>query len=145
MDGEDVMRIGINGMGRMGRLALRASLGGILRSADDPRARNRLEIAHVNETKGGAEATAHLLEFDSIHGRGRESFEVMNDTAIVVGGTPDRLHQHAVARRHRGRMWAIPLRTARESVEGAPRAYSRGQHWSASTIDGIDSCGAEAL
>ena len=55
------MRVGINGMGRMGRLALRAAMGGLVRPSDDPRAGNRLEIAHVNEIKGGAEATAHLL------------------------------------------------------------------------------------
>ena len=33
---------------------------------------NRLDIVHVNELKGGAATTAHLLEFDSIHGRWRE-------------------------------------------------------------------------
>jgi glyceraldehyde 3-phosphate dehydrogenase len=63
------MGVGINGMGRIGRLALRASLGGLQRAAGDPRADNRLDIVHVNEVKGGAAATAHLLEFDSIHGR----------------------------------------------------------------------------
>ena len=33
---------------------------------------NRLDVVHVNEIKGGAAATAHLLEFDSIHGRWHE-------------------------------------------------------------------------
>ena len=33
------MRVGINGMGRMGRLALRAAMGGVQRAGDDPRAR----------------------------------------------------------------------------------------------------------
>ena len=33
------MRVGINGMGRMGRLALRAAMGGVHRAGDDPRAR----------------------------------------------------------------------------------------------------------
>ena len=66
------MRVGINGMGRIGRLALRAALGGVLRAEDDPRADNRLDIVHVNELKGGAATAAHLLEFDSIHGRWRE-------------------------------------------------------------------------
>ena len=47
------MGIGINGMGRIGRLALRAGLGGLPRAADDPRADNRLDIVHVNELKGG--------------------------------------------------------------------------------------------
>jgi glyceraldehyde 3-phosphate dehydrogenase len=52
------VRIGINGFGRMGRLALRAGW-----SAPD------LSFVHVNETKGGVAAAAHLLKFDSVHGR----------------------------------------------------------------------------
>ncbi len=79
------MRIGINGMGRIGRLALRAGLGGLFRTADDPRAGNRLDVVHVNELKGGAATAAHLLEFDSIHGRWRERFGVEDDRAIVIG------------------------------------------------------------
>ena len=51
-------RIGINGFGRMGRLALRAAWG-----------RPELEFAHVNELNGDAETSAHLLTFDSVHGR----------------------------------------------------------------------------
>jgi glyceraldehyde 3-phosphate dehydrogenase len=79
------MRVGINGMGRIGRLTLRAAMGGVWRAADDPRADNRLEIVHVNELKGGAAATAHLLEFDSIHGRWRQCFGVEDDRAIHIG------------------------------------------------------------
>jgi glyceraldehyde 3-phosphate dehydrogenase len=78
------MRIGINGMGRIGRLALRAAMGGIYRPADDPRGENRLEIVHLNELKGGAETTAHLLEFDSVHGRWRETFNV-EERMIRIG------------------------------------------------------------
>ncbi|HYE07959.1 MAG TPA: ArsJ-associated glyceraldehyde-3-phosphate dehydrogenase [Planctomycetota bacterium] len=51
-------RIGINGFGRMGRLALRAAWGW-----------PDIEFAHINEIAGGAGAAAHLLTFDSIHGR----------------------------------------------------------------------------
>ena len=80
------MRVGINGMGRMGRLALRAAFGAIARAEGDPRGGNRLDITHVNEVKGGAAATAHLLEFDSIHGRWRTSFQLDGDNGIVVGG-----------------------------------------------------------
>ena len=79
------MRVGINGMGRIGRLALRAAMGGIYRPADDPRAENRLDVVHVNELKGGAATTAHLLEFDSIHGRWREQFSAEDDRAIHIG------------------------------------------------------------
>jgi len=78
------VQVGINGMGRVGRLALRAALGAMHRPEDDPRAANRLDIAHVNEIKGGAAVAAHLLEFDSLHGRWRQSFAAEDDT-IVIG------------------------------------------------------------
>lgn len=78
------MKVGINGMGRMGRLALRAALGGVPRAADDPRAANRLDIVHLNEIRGGAAATAHLLEFDSLHGRWQAPIDVEGDAAIHV-------------------------------------------------------------
>ncbi len=81
------MKVGINGMGRMGRLALRAAFGGLHRPRDDPRRDNRLEVIHVNEIKGGAAATAHLLEFDSMHGRWHTSFEVDDERGLAVGGT----------------------------------------------------------
>ena len=79
------MRVGINGMGRIGRLALRASLGAMDRPDDDPRAGNRLDIVHVNEIRGGAAVAAHLLEFDSLHGRWRQNFTAEDDQAIVIG------------------------------------------------------------
>jgi glyceraldehyde 3-phosphate dehydrogenase len=55
------IRVGINGFGRMGRLALRAAWG-----------RPELEFAHINERHGDAETAAHLLSFDSVHGRWSE-------------------------------------------------------------------------
>ena len=79
------MGVGINGMGRIGRLALRAALGAMDRPDDDPRAGNRLDVVHVNEVKGGAAVTAHLLEFDSLHGRWRQNFAAEDDRAIVIG------------------------------------------------------------
>ncbi len=80
------MRVGINGMGRMGRLALRAALGAVRRADGDPRAGNRLDIVHLNEIKGGAAATAHLLEFDSVHGRWRADFGVEDEKTIRIDG-----------------------------------------------------------
>jgi len=53
-----VTRIGINGFGRIGRLALRAGWD-----------RGDLQFVHVNEPNGGPDAAAHLLTFDSVHGR----------------------------------------------------------------------------
>ena len=52
------MRIGINGFGRIGRLVFRALWG-----------RPGIEIVHVNDSGGDAATAAHLLAFDSVHGR----------------------------------------------------------------------------
>ena len=89
------MRVGINGMGRIGRLALRAALGAAERPADDPRGGNRLEVVHLNELKGGAAATAHLLAFDSVQGRWRERIEAEGDAAIRIGGRRLGFSSHA--------------------------------------------------
>ncbi|ODT12168.1 MAG: type I glyceraldehyde-3-phosphate dehydrogenase [Kaistia sp. SCN 65-12] len=80
------MRVGINGMGRMGRLALRAAMGGVRRPDEDPRRDNRLDIVHVNEIKGGAEVTAHLSEFDSVHGRWHAKFQVDGGKGLAIDG-----------------------------------------------------------
>jgi len=80
------LKVGINGMGRIGRLALRAAMGAADRQSDDPYAANRLEIAHINEIKGGIQATAHLLEFDSVQGRWRTQTAVEGEDAIRIGG-----------------------------------------------------------
>jgi len=79
------MRVGINGMGRIGRLALRAALGAADRQGDDPRAGNRLDVVHLNEIKGGAAVTAHLLEFDSMQGRWRGGIASAGEDAITIG------------------------------------------------------------
>ncbi len=52
------IKVGINGFGRIGRLVLRASL-----QWDD------IEFVHINDPAGDAATFAHLLEFDSVHGR----------------------------------------------------------------------------
>ena len=51
------MRVGINGLGRIGRLAIRAL-------QNHP----TLELVHVNDVAGDAATHAHLLTFDSVHG-----------------------------------------------------------------------------
>jgi glyceraldehyde 3-phosphate dehydrogenase len=79
------MKVGINGMGRIGRLALRAALGAAERPADDPRSGNRLEVLHLNELRGGAATTAHLLEFDSVQGRWRAAIEAQGEDALCIG------------------------------------------------------------
>jgi glyceraldehyde 3-phosphate dehydrogenase len=70
------IRIGINGFGRMGRLALRAGWG-----------RRDLEFVHINELAGDAETAAHLLTFDSVHGRWNRSVEAHAGRLIIDGQT----------------------------------------------------------
>ncbi len=78
------MKVGINGMGRIGRLALRAAMGAAHRPSHDPRAGHRLDVVHLNEIKGGIGATAHLLAFDSMQGRWRSDIDVDGDSAILI-------------------------------------------------------------
>lgn len=68
------IRIAINGLGRMGRLGFRAGW-------ENP----AYEIVHVNEIAGDSRAMAHLLEFDSVHGRWDKTFDA-NDNAILLDG-----------------------------------------------------------
>jgi len=51
------INVGINGFGRMGRLGLRAGWD-----------RSSFHFVHINETACDAAGSAHLLEFDSVHG-----------------------------------------------------------------------------
>jgi len=78
------MKVGINGMGRIGRLALRAALGAAERETADPRAGNRLEVVHLNELKGGAAATAHLLAFDSVQGKWRADIAAEGEDIVRI-------------------------------------------------------------
>ncbi|WP_295540152.1 ArsJ-associated glyceraldehyde-3-phosphate dehydrogenase [uncultured Thiohalocapsa sp.] len=71
------IRIGINGFGRMGRLALRAAW-----DRDDGPA---LAFVHINEIACDAAGAAHLLAFDSVHGRFDRACAADGD-AIVVDG-----------------------------------------------------------
>ena len=68
------IRVGINGFGRMGKLALQAGWN----SAD-------IEFVHINEIEGDATCHAHLLQFDSIHGRwGQDKTITNNDSQIHI-------------------------------------------------------------
>jgi glyceraldehyde 3-phosphate dehydrogenase len=68
------IRIGINGFGRMGRLSVRA----LSRHPE-------LELVHVNEHKGGIDTAAHLLEFDTVHGRFAGTVGRDGDHIVVDG------------------------------------------------------------
>lgn len=88
------MRVGINGLGRIGRLVLRAAMGAAHRSDDDPAKNNRLDVVHINEIKGSAAALAHLLEFDSVQGRWRDCIGSTDDT-IHIGDQDISVTHHA--------------------------------------------------
>ena len=70
------IRVGINGFGRIGRLAVRAL-----------QQHPGLQLAHVNEPHGGAATAAHLLEFDTVHGRYSGEIGVTGD-AMTIDGAP---------------------------------------------------------
>jgi len=67
------IRVGINGFGRMGRLALRLAW-----------TRSGLDIVHVNDPNMPPDIAAHLLEYDSLHRRWDHE-PVANVDSIFVG------------------------------------------------------------
>jgi glyceraldehyde 3-phosphate dehydrogenase len=97
MHQEHHMKVGINGMGRMGRLALRAAFGAVERPHDDPRMGNRLQVVHLNEIKGNAESTAHLVQFDTVQGRWRGDIAAEGADRIRINGQQLGFTQHATA------------------------------------------------
>lgn len=68
------IKIGINGFGRMGRLSMRAAF-----DWDD------IEIVQINDPAAGAETLAHLMTFDSVHGRWHHEATHQGDNMIVNG------------------------------------------------------------
>ena len=76
--GPTMVRIAVNGFGRMGRLFVRAA-------AD----RTGLEVVSVNEPKGDPESLALLLEFDSSQGRWDRACRA--DGAVLHAGA-QRMH-----------------------------------------------------
>ncbi|MBE9068909.1 type I glyceraldehyde-3-phosphate dehydrogenase, partial [Leptolyngbya cf. ectocarpi LEGE 11479] len=75
-------RIAVNGFGRIGRLVLRAAWP-------------HLDFVHINEITGGAVTAAHLLKFDSVHGRWAPDVETVSDDGIVIDGKPVSFSAHA--------------------------------------------------
>ncbi|EGR0549811.1 aldehyde dehydrogenase [Vibrio cholerae] len=68
------IKVGINGFGRIGRLALRASF-------DWP----EIEFVQINDVAGDAATLAHLLEFDSVQGRWHHAVSSEADTILING------------------------------------------------------------
>lgn len=73
-----VTKIGINGFGRIGRMCLRASL-------DNP----AVEVVAINGTSH-PQALAHLLKYDSVHGRLHNHIET-TDQEMIIDGHPIRI------------------------------------------------------
>ncbi|WP_151670942.1 ArsJ-associated glyceraldehyde-3-phosphate dehydrogenase [Nitrincola schmidtii] len=69
------IKVGINGFGRMGRLALRAAWGW-----------PEFEFVKINDPAAGAESLAHLLNFDSVHGRWDREASA-EDGVMIIDGT----------------------------------------------------------
>lgn len=76
------IKIGINGFGRIGRLALRAAF-------DWP----EFEFVQINDPAGDAATFAHLLTFDSIHGRWHHQAD-SNAQGLIINGHQIGLSQH---------------------------------------------------
>ena len=72
------MKVAINGFGRIGRNVLRA----IIESG-----RTDIAVVAINDL-GPVETNAHLLRYDSIHGKFPADVKVEGDTIIVGGGKP---------------------------------------------------------
>lgn len=72
------VKVAINGFGRIGRNVLRA----IVESG-----RKDIEVVAINDL-GPVETNAHLLRFDSIHGRFPADVKVEGDSIIINGGKP---------------------------------------------------------
>lgn len=68
------IKIGINGFGRMGRLALRAAWGW-----------EEVEFVQINDPAGDAATLAHLLTFDSVHGRWQYEANAEGNDIIIDG------------------------------------------------------------
>ena len=70
-------------------------MGAAERQSDDPRAGHRLDVVAVNEIRGGAAGTAHLLAFDSVQGRWRADIDADGDDAILINGKRLAFSAHA--------------------------------------------------
>ena len=68
------IKIGINGFGRIGRLVLRAAWGW-----------PAFEFVQINDPAGDAQTHAHLLNFDSVHGRWHHQASADGDQVVIDG------------------------------------------------------------
>lgn len=78
--------VGINGFGRIGRLALRAAWGW-----------PELEFVAVNDPGADTHALAHLLNFDSVHGCWSHEAEARGDKLEIEGKRINVTHNQAIS------------------------------------------------
>ena len=64
-----MVKVGINGFGRIGRLILRAILENY---------KNKIQVVAINDL-GSIETNAHLIKYDSTHGIINEDIQTSND------------------------------------------------------------------
>ncbi len=76
------IKVGINGFGRIGRLVLRAAFNW-----------PEFEFIQINDPAGDAATFAHLLNFDSIHGRWQHE-ATHTDESIIINGKTIAVSQH---------------------------------------------------
>ncbi|MBW8816396.1 MAG: type I glyceraldehyde-3-phosphate dehydrogenase [Caulobacterales bacterium] len=72
------VRVAINGFGRIGRLVLRSIV---------EHGRRDIEVVAINDL-GPVETNAHLLRYDSVHGRFPAEVKVVGDTIEIAGFAP---------------------------------------------------------
>lgn len=70
-----MVRVGINGLGRIGRIVVRCSV-------DNP----NIEIVAINVPSITAEYAAYTLKFDSTHGRFNGTIEHEGDNLLIING-----------------------------------------------------------
>ncbi|HEY9146229.1 MAG TPA: glyceraldehyde 3-phosphate dehydrogenase NAD-binding domain-containing protein, partial [Thiobacillus sp.] len=80
------IKLGINGFGRMGRLGLRAGWDF-----------TELEIVRINEIATDAAGSAHLLQFDSVHGTWERECAAEGDALLVDGKRIDYSSEATIA------------------------------------------------
>jgi glyceraldehyde 3-phosphate dehydrogenase len=80
------INIGINGFGRIGRLVMRIA-------AENPTVR----IVQINDPAGDAEILAHLLHFDSVHGRSAHQAIAENGRIRFAGFDSKVSHHKTIA------------------------------------------------
>ena len=71
-----MVKVGINGFGRIGRLILRAILENY---------KNKIQVVAINDL-GSIETNAHLIKYDSTHGIINEDIQISKNGFYIPSG-----------------------------------------------------------